>query len=102
MEYTLGKTPILREIKKIGETDNPNPIFYFTSNLAGVITFIGDCVSNNKDAVEGENAIELATLNVGIYDNCSIKITTPAGNVSETLNITAFTIIIKFDSKNLY
>ena len=41
VEYTLGKTPILREIKKIGETDNPNPLFYFTSNLAGLITFIG-------------------------------------------------------------
>lgn len=85
--------PILSELQSIGEVKSYTPSYIFNSNEAGAIEFFGPCSSDTDKAVAGENTIVLNELIEGFYDNCQITVTDAAGNQSERLSISEFTII---------
>ena len=78
-------------------TTPPNdntPDIIITSSEAGTITYGGSCSSSTTSVIAGSVTVTFNTLSDGIYDDCTIKVTDSAGNVSNTIDITAFTINI--------
>ena len=74
-------------------TGNPNPGYTFTSNENGTITFGGDCISPTTDANRGQNTITFINLSAGLHSNCTITVTDSAGNISNVLRVTSFTVL---------
>jgi len=78
-------------------TTPPNdntPDIIITSSEAGTITYGGSCSSSTTSAIAGSITVTFNTLSDGIHADCTIKVTDSAGNVSNTIDITAFTINI--------
>ena len=94
-ENTISKKPKLVEITPIGSTENSTPFYIFSSTYAGTISYSGSCSSSMTQALQGENTIQLNSLSVGTYSNCSLTVTYSEGQTSMPLNISAFTIIAK-------
>ncbi len=85
--------PVIAEVNAVTTpTDDNTPNYTFSSDEAGTITYGGSCSSNTTSAVSGNNTITLVALNDGTYSNCKITVTDSAGNVSNTLEITSFTV----------
>jgi hypothetical protein len=73
-------------------TGDTTPDYTFSSTEAGTITYGGDCSSSTTNAVSGNNTITFNALAEGTHSNCTITVTDAAGNTSDTLNVSSFTI----------
>ncbi|GEM_PF-4379639 len=89
--------PVLTETTPIvtPSTDR-TPSYTLSTDEAGAITY-GSCTSAAlPNAVVGTNTVTFDTLTQGNY-NCTIKVTDPAGNISNVLN-QVFSIVISTGS----
>ena len=85
--------PVIAEVTFVTTpTNDSTPNYTFSSSEAGTITYGGSCSSSTTSALSGNNTITLVALNDGTYSNCSIIVTDSAGNLSNTLTITSFTV----------
>ena len=73
-------------------TIDSTPNCTFSSDEAGTITYGGSCSSGTTSATSGNNTITFTSLSDGTYSNCTIIVTDSAGNASNTLAITSFTV----------
>ncbi len=73
-------------------TSDTTPDYTFSSTEAGTITYGGSCSSGTTSATSGNNAIAFISLSDGSFSDCTIKVTDSAGNESNTLAITSFTV----------
>ena len=92
--FTVDTTaPSLAEVTAVPTpTTDTTPEYTFSSSDAGTISYAGVCVSSITDAIEGNNTISFNTLAEGEYTDCTITVTDTAGNASEPLAATAFTV----------
>jgi hypothetical protein len=74
-------------------TGNTNPTYGFVSNKGGMITFGGDCTSPTTNATAGTNTITFVSLQPGTHSNCTLTVTDSAGNMSNILKVSTFTVI---------
>ncbi len=74
-------------------TQDHTPDFTFKSDEAGTITYGGSCSSAATAAVAGNNTVTFNNLSAGTYNNCTIKVTDAAANVSNVLEVPTFTVI---------
>ncbi|MDQ1284546.1 MAG: large repetitive protein [Patescibacteria group bacterium] len=89
--------PVIARVTAVATpTNDTTPRYVFSSTEAGDITYGGDCSSNTLVAASGNNAIDFtfAASAEGTHSNCTITVTDSADNVSNTLNVPAFTIDI--------
>ena len=85
--------PVIAEVTFVTTpTNDSTPNYTFSSDEAGTITYGGSCSSSTTSATTGDNTITLVSLSDGSYSNCTIIVTDSAGNVSNTLSITSFTV----------
>ena len=85
--------PVISEVTVVTTpTDDNTPNYTFSSTEAGTITYGGSCSSSTTSAVSGNNTITLVSLSDGTFSDCTIKVTDSAGNVSNSLTITSFTV----------
>jgi len=68
------------------------PNYTFSSTEAGTITYGGDCTSGTVAASSGNNTITFSALSVATHSNCTVRVTDTAGNQSNLLSVTSFTI----------
>ena len=73
-------------------SSNPNPSYGFVSTEAGTIRYGGDCSSPATVAAAGLDTVVFNTLPNGLHSNCTITVTDAAGNVSNQLVVSPFTI----------
>jgi len=85
--------PVLTQIAPIpSQTNDTTPSYTFNSTAPGNITYGGPCSSTTSSAVAGDNLIVFRDLAGGTYTTCTITLTDPAGNVSNELAVTTFTV----------
>ena len=84
--------PTLSDPSSIGTTNDSTPEFTFTSSEEGTITYGGDCTSSDTATTSGANIITFAALSDGAHSGCTVIVTDPAGNISNTLAVPEFTI----------
>ena len=87
--------PVIEEFSGITTpTTDTTPDYTFSSSEAGIITYGGSCATTGSatTAIVGHNLITYNTLSDGSYINCTITVTDLAGNVSNTLPVTPFTV----------
>ena len=87
------KKPVVAMIKNaedISSNKKPEIVFYSSEN--GVISFEGSCSSDINESKKGENTIFLKELKDGVYENCSLTVIDVAGNQSDQLTLSKFTI----------
>ncbi len=84
---------LIRPIPDLVETATPE--FTFETSEAGEIIYEGSCLSNERNAVEGENVITLNPLSAGTYNNCKIKVRDEGGNESNLVDIPRFTVDVE-------
>ncbi len=90
---TNSTTPFIDQVTAVASnTSDSTPDYTFASTAAGTIIYGGSCSSSTSSANPGNNTITFSTLSNGTYTNCTIKITDPDGNESNTLTIPAFTV----------
>jgi len=85
-------SPTISEDAVIATATDTTPAYSFTSSDEGTISYGGSCSSVTTNALASPNPIILDTLAVGTYSDCTIIVTDTAGNASNTLTITSFTI----------
>ena len=92
--FTIDTTkPLLREIESVATITNDNtPTYTFSSSELGTIQYSGSCSSDNASAQADNNTVTLNLLADGNYSNCMISVTDLAGNSSDNLSISSFTI----------
>lgn len=73
-------------------TTNANPSYAFVSTAAGTIHYGGDCLSSTMYVSSGLNTVVFNTLANGFHSNCTITVTDVAGNVSNQLVVSPFTV----------
>ena len=76
-------------------TTDTTPDYTFYSSEVGPITYGGSCAtagSATTNAIVGHTLITFNTLSDGSYINCTITVTDSAGNVSNPLSVTPFTV----------
>lgn len=84
--------PELSEFTAIpSNTNNKTPVYVVSSNEPGSISFTNGCGSAQSSVIAGNNSITLNTLGDGTY-NCSLSVTDLAGNTSDVLDMSSFTI----------
>ena len=91
-----SNTASIEEVTAIGTSSYSKPNYTFASTITGTITYGGSCSSATTSAIVGNNYITFNALSNGTYSNCTIKVTDPAGNESNTLTITSFNIASVF------
>ena len=85
--------PAIEQVTAIASpTSDSTPNYTFSTDETGTITYGGSCSSGITSATSGNNTITLVSLSDGTYSNCTIIVTDSAGNVSNTLSITSFTV----------
>jgi len=85
--------PTIAEVSAVTTpTNDTTPDYTFSSTEAGTITYGGSCSSGTTSATSGNNAITFISLSDGSFSDCTIKVTDSAGNESNTLAITSFTV----------
>lgn len=85
--------PILTEVMPVPSSTNATPVYGFTSSKMGTLSYGGDCGSPIGVAGAGLNTVVLNSLAPGLHSNCTITVTDSAGNTSNTLALSAFTIL---------
>lgn len=90
--FTITGGATLTEITKVTEyTNDTTPPYTFNSTHAGTITYGGDCSSAITDANVGNNTIDFITIGDGLYQNCTLKVSTVEGDTN-VLAVTPFTL----------
>jgi peptidoglycan/xylan/chitin deacetylase (PgdA/CDA1 family) len=91
---TYDKTaPIISQVTPVpASTGDTTPNYVFSSTKAGPITVGGSCSIPATNAVVGPNTITFNTLSEGTYSNCTVLVTDTAGNASNSLAVSPFTI----------
>jgi len=85
--------PVIAEVYPVTtQTSNSTPNYTFSSTKDGTISYGGSCSSNTTYAISGNNTITFNTLSDDTYYNCTITVKDSAGNVSNTLSVTTFTV----------
>ena len=88
--------PVIEEFSGITTpTTDTTPDYTFSSSEAGPITYGGSCAtagSATTNAIVGHTLITFNTLSDGSYIDCTITVTDSAGNVSNPLSVTPFTV----------
>ena len=88
--------PVIAEVTAVTTpTTDTTPNYTFSSDEAGTITYGGSCSSGTTSATSGNNTITLVSLSTGTYSDCTITVTDTVGNVSSTLTLTSFSIVLK-------
>ena len=92
-DTTDTTAPVIAEVTAVTTpTNDSTPNYTFSSSEAGTITYGGSCSSSTTSATTDNNTITFSTLDNGTYSNCTITVTDSAVNVSNTLEITDFTV----------
>jgi hypothetical protein len=73
-------------------TTNSTPSYGFVATESGTIHYGGDCSSPTTAAASGLNTVVFNALTNGTHSNCTITVTDAAGNVSNQLVISPFTV----------
>ncbi len=84
--------PILHEVAIDLLTSDTTPEYKFSSSKPGTIFYGGACSSATTVAVLGDNTIAFNTLAVGTYSDCTLKVVDSAGNMSQPLQVSTFTV----------
>ncbi len=85
--------PVLGETTEVtAPRPDTSPKYTFNSSEPGQITYGGSCASVWGIAKAGDNRIPLNPLPVGDHINCWISVTDMAGNTSDALVVTSFTM----------
>lgn len=88
--------PTLAEVTPIAEFTNvfsPLPVYGFSSDEAGDITYGGSCSSATTLAAAATNNLFFTAPTAdSFYNDCEISVTDAAGNLSDPLAVSAFTI----------
>jgi len=85
--------PVIAEVTAVTTpTNDKTPNYTFSSTEAGTITYGGSCSSSTTSATTDNNTITFSTLDNGTHSNCTIKVTDSSANVSNTIEITDFTV----------
>ena len=97
VDTTVNDTmpPVIEEFSGITTpTTDTTPDYTFSSSEAGNITYGGTCetAGSATTAIVGHNLITYNTLSDGSYIDCTITVTDSAGNVSNPLSVTPFTV----------
>jgi len=74
-------------------TTNTTPSYGFVSTEAGTVHYNGDCSSQITSVAAGLNTVTFNSLAVGAHSNCTITVTDAAGNTSNQLVVSPFTIV---------
>ena len=88
------RAPTLAEVDRV-PTNEPASValtYTFSSDEAGTIAYLGVCTSDRTEAQAGNNALTFRFLRPGQYVGCTLQVTDAAGNASEPLMITGFTV----------
>jgi hypothetical protein len=85
--------PILKEVAIATTTTDTTPTYVFSSSKAGSIAYGGACSSVTTLATVGDNTISFNQLLPGTYSNCTLQVTDSAGNISNLLQVSTFTIL---------
>jgi len=99
-EYSTNTTtttdttaPVIAEVTPVRTpTTDTTPDYTFSSTKAGTISYGGSCSSNTTINISGNNTITLNSLSYGTYSDCIIVVRGSAGDVSNTLTTTSFTV----------
>jgi hypothetical protein len=62
----------ISEVQSINITKESSPLLVFNANKEGEVHFMGDCSSQTKTVVKGENKIAFEDLEDGVYNDCKI------------------------------
>jgi len=90
---TNSTAPVIETVTAVtSPTSNSTPNYTFASTEAGTITYGGSCSSGITSAVSGNNTITFIALSDRTYSDCTITVTDYEGNVSNILEIPAFTV----------
>lgn len=94
LSVQVDKTaPTLAQVTAIpSPTNDATPNYTFSSTESSTITYGGDCSSATTAADSGNNTITFNTLAQGSHSNCTITVTDEAGNPSNILSVSSFTI----------
>ena len=85
--------PTLTQITPVSNpTNDATPNYIFSSDETGTISYGGDCSSATTTAVTGNNTVTFNALSDGTHSNCTITVTDPAGNPSDPLSVSTFTV----------
>ena len=99
--YNDPIAPVIAEVAAVTTpTTGSTPSYTFSSDEAGTITYGGSCSSGTTHATIGNNSIIFISLSDGTYSDCTIKVTDSAGNESNILTITTFTVSSSDDSSS--
>lgn len=86
-------SPTLAQVTPVTTpTTDTTPSYTFSSTEVGTITYGGSCSSAITAAAASDNTVTFDELAAGTYSNCTIVVTDTAGNASDTLTVSAFTI----------
>jgi len=89
----VGSSPSIYEMTPVPATSMTNsPSYAFNSNKAGTIRYTGDCFGQTTYAYAGANTVTFSPLSVGLHNNCTIIVTDSAGNSSNQIMVSPFTI----------
>ncbi len=85
--------PVISEVTAVvTPSANTTPSYVFTTNESGAIVYGGDCTSDTLSASVGLNTVTFAPLSASSHTNCTIILTDFAGNQSNTIAVSSFTI----------
>jgi predicted outer membrane repeat protein len=88
-----GTVPVITQTTAVPSPTNSTPQYVFNSSEAGSIVYGGACTSVTTFASAGSNTVIFEDLAEGTYSNCTIKVVDAAGNESNQLNLSAFTVV---------
>ena len=93
--FTIDTTaPTLAEVTAVSTPSNDTtPSYVFSSDKTGSIAYGGSCSSSTTSVSStGNQTITFSSLSDGVYSNCTITVTDSAGNESNALSVTNFTV----------
>jgi hypothetical protein len=73
-------------------TNTVSPSYTLTSSEAGTIIYGGSCSGLNSSVSAGINTITFNNLSSGLHSNCTITVIDTAGNVSNQITVSSFTV----------
>jgi hypothetical protein len=88
----VGPITIYQATPVTASAANLTPSYGFVSTEAGAIHYGGDCSSPTTAASAGLNTVTFNALSQGTHGNCTITVTDSAGNVSNQLVVSPFTV----------
>jgi hypothetical protein len=88
----VGPITIYQAVPVTTPSANQSPSYGFVSTEAGTIHYGGDCLSPTTAVASGLNTVVFNALVDGTHSNCTITVTDAAGNASNQLVVSPFTI----------